>query len=135
MQTPYIIIIVLILAGIGVAHYQYREKVGLTPDEVRICTANRDCHNVHKDLAQAVLDKAHAVAEADDAEAFPIESIDELDTVYTMDAEALEKIRLAVMSELNINAERGAGNRYFDETKTVNELILFLHFQQQNQSS
>lgn len=137
MQIIYIIMIVLVLALIGAAHLHYRDKVGLAPHQERICAdANTaDCHHVDQVIVQAVQQKALLIAQADDAETFPVESGADIDTVYHMAESDLTAIGNAVASEHGIHLKRVAGNIYFDEVKTVNELILFLHIQQLGKQS
>ncbi len=129
MKTAYLIIIAIFILILLAIRYQYNErKAGIPVGSVKVCspTNANDCHFVDEKIVNAVYAKALAVANADEAQTFPVEVLDDWGTTYEFNQSELAKICQSAANQLNIdiNVQKTA------PLASIHELILFLHTHQ-----
>lgn len=132
MDVIYIIIVTSILLGIWLIYDHFRmKKIVLARGKPDICSYARsfDYRNVDTKIMRSVYDKVQEWAGTYNGQPFPVQSSDDFDTIYRMDPDDLDDIYGEVAEELGISTERAEENPYYDQVKTVKELVLFLHHQ------
>ncbi|ACR14138.1 conserved hypothetical protein [Teredinibacter turnerae T7901] len=64
-----------------------------------------------------------------DGIAFPVQSSDSFESLYKMDPDDLDDIYIEVAEKLGISIKEAEKNPYFEQVKTVKDLVLFLNNQ------
>lgn len=105
--------------------YHYNTRKENTPANlVKVCSSNKnECHDVDIKIVNAVQTKAFNIAQNDDAELFPIESVQALDTLYLFSQEDLINIYQSVAKDNGLEVETLSNN----QLDSLPDLILYLH--------
>ncbi len=95
--------------------------------KVNVCLPSNknDCQHVDETIVNIVYEKALSLANADNTEMFPIESLDDMS--HTFSAAALDAIAREVATSLGLDIE-GKLKHQFTSTQ---EVVLWLHEQSQ----
>jgi hypothetical protein len=84
---------------------------------------------------RSVYEKVQKWAGTYEGQPFAVQSSDDFNTIYQMDPDDLDDIYLEVADELGISTERAEENPYYNQVKTVKELVLFLHHQPRSRNA
>lgn len=98
-----IVIAIIVLIFLSARHYNSAQNPEQPVGTIKICTQNKEnCHYVDESIANAVLDKALMIAQRDESETFPTETIADAISNYAYSTADLIEIRDAVVEQQKI---------------------------------
>ncbi|WP_041590078.1 hypothetical protein [Teredinibacter turnerae] len=126
----FLAIVLLITAGLVVDHYRMR-KIAMSRGKPDICAYARsfDFRNTDTKIMREVYNSVQEWAGKYDGIAFPVQSSDSFESLYKMDPDDLDDIYIEVAEKLGISIKEAEKNPYFEQVKTVKDLVLFLNNQ------
>lgn len=129
MKLVYFIILAIIVLVSLAIRYHYNEiKAGIPTDTVKICPPSKpnNCEYVDEKIVNAVHARALAIANADEAETFPVEASDDFEATNDFSQSNLNDICLSVAQRLKIDVS----DLNIPPFKSIHAVILFLHAHQ-----
>ena len=132
MEAMYLIAL-LVIVGVTYGiydHYRMR-KIVRARGEPNICAYARsfDYRNTDTKIMREVWNELQLYLGEYDGKSFPVEADDLFTDTYHLDPDDLDEIYCAVADRLGIDTENPESNPYFNQVKSVKNLVLFLHNQ------
>lgn len=127
------LIALLIVAGIVYGVFDHYRMTSIARDrgEPDICAYARsfDYRNTDTKIMREVWNEVQLYLGGYEGKPFPVKADDLFSGTYHLDADDLDEIYWAVADRLGIDTKNAENNPYFNQVKSVKNLVLFLQNQ------
>ncbi|MBU2707195.1 hypothetical protein KCM76_14455 [Zooshikella marina] len=123
-------VLILVAIYIFIDHCRMK-KISHERGEPNICEYARsfDFRNVDTKIIREVWSEIQLSLGNYNGRPFPVKADDTFDSIYKMDPDDLDDIYWSVADRLGIDTENPEGNPYFNQIRSVRDLVMFLNHQ------